>query len=70
MHTYQNPFHRHYYQGSRPVITTCAMQQEYKAHQIFKISAQHYDVVKDGVLITQRAGLNGARRAIDSLITQ
>lgn len=65
MHTYINAFHHHHYAGSKPVITTDAIPQEHKGYQIFKFNAQHYDIVKDGVLVTQMAGPNGARKAID-----
>lgn len=66
MHTYTNPFHNPTYTGSQPVITTNTKPTEYKGHLIFKVHSQHYDVVKDGVLLTQRAGPNGARQFIDA----
>ena len=66
MHTYTNPFHRVHYTASSPVIRTAVQPESYRGHQIFKISAKHYDVVKDGVLVAQRAGPNGARSAVDA----
>lgn len=65
MHTYTNPFHRVHYTASSPVIRTAVQPESYRGHQIFKINAKHYDVVKDGVLVAQRAGPNGARSAVD-----
>lgn len=56
MHTYTNPFHRVHYTASSPVIRTAVQPESYRGHQIFKINAKHYDVVKDGVLVAQRAG--------------
>lgn len=67
MHTYTNPFHSAHYTGSRPEITTTTTPKEYKGFQIFKISDKHFDVVKDGVLVSQMAGPNGAMQAIDKL---
>lgn len=68
MHTYTNPFHNKHYTGSKPEILTSVEPKEYAGYLIFKINDQHYDVVKDGVLITQRAGANGARRFIDERV--
>ena len=65
MHTYTNPFHSPQYQGSKPVITTNAAPEEYKGHLIFKINKAHFDVVQNGALVTQMAGLSGARGAVD-----
>ena len=65
MHTYTNPFHSPQYQGSKPIITTSAAPEEYKGHLIFKIHKAHFDVVQNGALVTQMAGLNGARGAVD-----
>ena len=65
MHTYTNPFHSPQYQGSKPIITTNAAPEEYKGHLIFKINKAHFDVVQNGALVTQMAGLSGARGAVD-----
>ena len=65
MHTYTNPFHSQQYQGSKPIITTNAAPEEYKGHLIFKIHKTHFDVVQNGALVTQMAGLSGARAAVD-----
>jgi len=65
MHTYTNPFHSANYTGSRAVIETNVPPTEYKNHLIFRHHSRHFDVVKDGVLIGQYAGPNGARKFID-----
>lgn len=69
MHTYTNPFYRPHYQGSKQVITTSVKPEEYKGLQIFKINAQNYDVVKDGALVAQMAGPNGARNRVDAIVS-
>lgn len=63
---YRNPFHNKHYQGSKPVIETTVKPDEYRGFLIFKHHDQHYDVVRDGVLVTQRAGPNGARSFCDA----
>ena len=67
-HTYRNPFHSANYTGSKPVIETSVKPTEYRGFLIFKIHSQHFDVVKDGVLVSQMAGPNGARQAVDAAI--
>ena len=69
MHTYTNQFHSPQYQGSKPVITTAAVPEEYKGHFIFKIHKAHFDVVQNGALVAQMAGLRGARDAVDRRTT-
>lgn len=70
MHTYTNPFYSPHYQGSKPVITTSVKPDEYRGYLIFRIHKEHYDVVKDGVLVSQMAGPNGARMAVDALLSK
>lgn len=69
MHTYKNPFYSANLLGSEPVITTDVAPQEYRDHLIFKIHSARYDVVKDGVMVTQAAAPSGARRLVDGLIS-
>lgn len=69
-HTYSNPFHSANYTGSKPVIATSVKPTEYRGFLIFKIHDQHFDVVKDGVLVSQMAGPNGARSAVDNVIAK
>jgi len=69
MTTYKNPWHKpqnpmygpeNYSTDSKPVL--------YCNYLIYERIAGHvWDVVKDGACITQLAGLNGAKRAIDNL---
>lgn len=52
-----------------PVMySTEVKPKEYKGHLIYeRIAGSVWDVVKDGVCLTQRAGPNGARQYIDGL---
>lgn len=69
MNTYKNPWHKpqnpiygpeNYLTESKPIL--------YRNYLIYERIAGHvWDVVKDGECITQMAGLNGAKRAIDKL---
>ena len=69
MNTYKNPWHKpqnpmsgpeNYSTDSKPVL--------YRDYLIYeRISGNVWDVVKNGACITQMAGLNGAKRAIDNL---
>jgi hypothetical protein len=69
---YRNPWH----QGADkvnaygpPLYTTDVKSKEYKGHLIYeRIKGMCWDVVKDGVCVTQRAGLSGAKKAIDNLV--
>jgi hypothetical protein len=70
MTIYKNPWHKpqnpiygpeNYSTEAKPVL--------YRDHLIYERIAGHvWDVVKDGSCITQLAGLNGAKRAIDNLL--
>ena len=67
--TYINPFHNLNYQSSAPVFTTTAKPKEYRGFLIYeRINGSSFEVVQDGVCITQRAGMNGAKSAIDNLL--
>ena len=66
--SYKNPWHTpgksqygpaHYVSEAQP--------QEYRGFQIYRRLPEVFDVVKDGVCVTQMAGPNGARSAIDAL---
>lgn len=69
-HEYANPWHKPHGKGYGPdVYRTDAKPREYRGYLIFeRIPAVCWDVVKDGVCVTQRAGLNGAKRAIDAIL--
>lgn len=68
MTTYQNPWHR----PGRPeygpaCYETTAIPVRHAGADIFeRIPGRVWDVVRGGVCITQRAGLNGAIRAAQS----
>ena len=73
MATYKNPWHILGKQrGGKstaygpPEYQTYATPTEYKGYLIYeRIPGSVWDVVKDGVCVTQRAGLGGAKQAID-----
>lgn len=68
MATYKNPWHNPVTNNYGPeYYITNVKPKEYKGYLIYeRISGQVWDVVKDGTCITQRAGLNGAKQAIDN----
>jgi hypothetical protein len=70
MTTYTNPWHKPTKPEYGPAIyRTDAEPVEYRGHLIFqRVHGHVWDVVRDGRCITQRAGPNGARRAIDSIM--
>jgi len=69
MTTYRNPWYKpknptygpeNYWTDSKPIL--------YRDHLIYeRITGHVWDVVKDDACITQMAGPNGAKRAIDKL---
>lgn len=65
---YKNPWHkqRDIYSGPE-IFTTEAKPKEYKGYLIYHVKKDQYDVVKDGVCVSQLAGPNGAIRKIDQL---
>lgn len=66
---YVNPWHRpeHPMYGPKN-YTTCVSATLYKGYKIYHREVAVWDVVKDGVCITQMAGMGGAKRAIDKLL--
>lgn len=48
-------------------IQASGTPKEYKGHLIYH-AISSYDIVKDGVCISQCAGPNGAQRAIDKIV--
>ena len=68
--TYRNPWHRPGKPEYGPAIySTHARPQEYRGHLIFqRVEGHVWDVVMDGQCLTQMAGPNGARQAIDRLL--
>lgn len=71
MVTYKNPW----FKGvGKPeygpeVYTTSVKPFEYRGYKVYeRIIGRVWDVVKDNVCVTQMAGPDGARRAIDKLV--
>jgi hypothetical protein len=68
--TYSNPWHRDGARnGSGPAAyETSAKPTEYRGFLVYeRVKGHVWDVVRDGACVTQRAGLNGAREAIDAM---
>jgi hypothetical protein len=66
MHTYKNPWHKTQDKHCGPEFYQCySAPKEYKGYNIFHRLPQVYDIVKDNVCVSQYAGPNGARKAID-----
>ena len=76
--TYKNPRHKPSHPMYGPAeYSTDAKPDTYKGYLIYNRIRAHngsgsgcWDVVKDGVCVTQRAGPNGAKSAIDQLCEQ
>ena len=52
---------------SKPIIQTDAKPIEYKGYLIYeRIKGVCFDIVKNGVCVCMRAGINGAKSAIDN----
>lgn len=69
MTNYINPLHHHGNSMYGPnQYSTDAKPKSYKGYLIYeRIEGVCFDVVLNGTCVTQRAGINGARRAIDEL---
>ena len=70
--TYKNPWWKPDNRGFGPPFYTAYpgdVGKPYRGFLIFHRGAC-YDVVKDGVCVTQMAGPSGAKRAIDSILAQ
>lgn len=65
--SYTNPFYSSKFDNSKPVITTNATPVSYKGYLIYKRTKEVFDVVQDGVCIGMYAGINGAKRWLDSI---
>jgi len=64
---YKNPWHKPGKPEYGPVMYSTEVKPvEYRGYLIYeRISGSVWDVVKDGVCVTQMAGPRGARQAID-----
>lgn len=69
MTRYRNPWHKPGKPEYGPAVyETDARKVDYKGFSIYqRIEGHVWDVVKDGVCVTQMAGPNGARSFIDEL---
>jgi hypothetical protein len=67
--SYKNPW---YEPGGKygPPVYTCEKRPmiTYRGVQIFKVWERRYDVVMNGVCITQRAGASNPRQLIDNIL--
>ena len=67
--SYINPWHKQESgSDSAPMFTTDAKPVEYRGFLIYRRLPASFEVVKDGICLTQRAGLTGAKWAIDNLL--
>lgn len=68
MNTYRNPWHRPGRQWSGPSeYTTGTHPEHYRGYDIYHREREVWDVVINGECVAQRAGLNGARQAVDEM---
>lgn len=71
MATYRNPWHTGKEEYGPAFYTTDATPTEYRGYLIYqRVRGSVWDVVKDGVCVTQMAGPNGAREAVDRLVAE
>lgn len=69
MTTYTNPWHKLGRDYGPAEYSTNAKPESYRGHLIYqRITGHVWDVVKDGVCVTQLAGPRGAREAIDRIL--
>jgi hypothetical protein len=65
MTTYNNPWHDRHSVYSREKYTN-DKPVEYKGYFIFKEREYEFHIVKDGVCVGMNAGINGAKKRIDT----
>lgn len=69
--TYKNPWHKENGTQGPAFYSTDVRATEHAGHLIYeRIKGAVWDVVKDGVCVHQRAGLNGAKRAAEAALTR
>jgi hypothetical protein len=67
--TYTNQWHKPNQPEYGPAVyETDAPAEEYREFEIYNRQAAVWDVVKDGVCVSQCAGINGAKRQIDNYL--
>lgn len=64
--TYTNPFYNQKHKFSQSTFTDSDKPIEYGGYQIFQRNSNEFHIVKDGVCVGMNAGLNGAKRRIDT----
>lgn len=64
--SYVNKFYNKNYTNSVPIITVDSEPTLYKGYNIYKRYSQMFDIVKDGICVGMCAGLDGAKRRIDT----
>ena len=71
MARYKNPWHVPGSFYGPEYHETSARPKEYRGFFVYKISDRHFDIVKNGVCLTQRAGdkNNGLNEIIDGIIS-
>ena len=75
-YSYKNPFHKASYSGSLPVYHTDDAPIEYKGYQIFHrirhtvADGNVCDLVKDGVIVSQRVTVRNCKTFVDTLTNQ
>lgn len=67
--SYKNSFYNKHYQNSVPVISTKQEPEIYKCFKIYHGSWSRFDIVLNNVCIGMYAGVNGAKRQIDYLVS-
>lgn len=68
MASYTNPWHKPGKPEYGPAVyETDAAPTEYGGHLIYRRLPVCWDVVKDGACVTQMAGPDGAKRAVDAI---
>ncbi|WP_033471254.1 hypothetical protein [Bordetella bronchiseptica] len=69
MATYTNPWHKPHSLVFGPAsFETDVKPIKYRAHLIYQRLPQCFDIVVDDVCVHQRAGINGAKAAIDARV--
>jgi hypothetical protein len=64
--SYKNKFYNKNFQNSTPIITVNSLPVLYKGYNIYKRFSNLFDIVKNGICVGMCAGLEGAKRRIDT----
>lgn len=68
--TFKNPFHQKHNPYSREYHEYYPNDfvENYGGYEIWRYTFSQWDIVKDGVIVGMRAGLNGAKKRIDEIL--